>query len=77
LSRRLPEEDCPQSSFRHYAIGAEGRIEIESEWTARKRERAEGTLRPAAELLHPSQKPGLNESTPHTFVMWKKAEDSC
>ena len=30
----------PWSSFRHYATGAEGRIEIESEWTAQKRERA-------------------------------------
>jgi hypothetical protein len=27
------------SSFRHYATGLEGRVEIESEWTARKRER--------------------------------------
>jgi putative transposase len=27
------------SSFRHYATGGEGVVEIESEWTARKRER--------------------------------------
>ncbi len=32
-------EDWPWSSFRHYATGVEGVIEIESEWTARKRER--------------------------------------
>jgi hypothetical protein len=31
-------EDWEWSSFRHYATGAAGRVEIESEWTARKRE---------------------------------------
>jgi putative transposase len=31
-------EDWPWSSFRHYATGVEGTIEIESHWTARKRE---------------------------------------
>src|SRR5579871_6162930 len=36
-------EDWPWSSFLHYATGVEGRVEIESEWTARRRERA-GTL---------------------------------
>ncbi len=30
-------EDWPWSSFRHYATGATGTIEIESQWTARKR----------------------------------------
>ena len=29
-------EDWEWSSFRHYATGIEGRVEIESEWTARK-----------------------------------------
>jgi hypothetical protein len=48
-------EDWRWSSFRHYATGAEGRVEIESEWTARKRERAAGTLCPAVELPHSSQ----------------------
>ena len=48
-------EDWEWSSFRHYASGCEGRVEIESEWTARKRERAEGTLCPAVELPHSSQ----------------------
>jgi len=33
-------EDWEWSSFRHYATGYEGVVEIESEWTARKRERA-------------------------------------
>jgi len=49
-------EDWEWSSFRHYATGCEGRVEIESEWTARKRERAEGELCPAVELPHSSQK---------------------
>ena len=31
-------EDWPWSSFRHYATGVEGVVEIESEWTARRRE---------------------------------------
>jgi putative transposase len=31
-------EDWPWSSFRHYATGVEGMVEIESEWTARRRE---------------------------------------
>ena len=32
-------EDWPWSSFRHYAMGEIGTVEIESEWTARRRER--------------------------------------
>jgi putative transposase len=48
-------EDWEWSSFRHYATGCEGRVQIESEWTARKRERAAGTLCPAVELPHSSQ----------------------
>ncbi len=32
-------EDWTWSSFRHYMTGAEGVVEIESEWTGRKRER--------------------------------------
>jgi len=32
-------EDWKWSSFAHYSIGAEGVVEIESQWTARKRER--------------------------------------
>jgi putative transposase len=31
-------EDWPWSSFRHYATGEIGTVEIESEWTARRRE---------------------------------------
>jgi putative transposase len=49
-------EDWEWSSFRHYATGAEGRVQIESEWTARKREREAGRLCSAAvELPHSSQ----------------------
>lgn len=43
------------SSFLHYAIGCEGRVEIESEWTARKRQRLDGKLCPAIELPRSSQ----------------------
>ena len=32
-------EEWAWSSFRHYATGAEGRVEIESEWTAGRRRR--------------------------------------
>jgi putative transposase len=49
-------EDWEWSSFRQYATGCEGRVEIECEWTARRRERAAGTLFPAVELPHSSQK---------------------
>jgi hypothetical protein len=48
-------EDWEWSSFRHYATGCEGRVEIESELTARKRERAAGRLCPDVELPHSSQ----------------------
>ncbi len=48
-------EDWAWSSFLHHATGREGRIEIESEWTARKRERAAGRLCSVVELPHSSQ----------------------
>ncbi len=38
-------EDWPWSSFRHYATGVEGVVEIESQWTARKREQTGLELR--------------------------------
>ena len=53
-------EDWDWSSFRHYATGCEGRVEIESEWTARKRERAQGKLCSAVELPPLKPKRGLN-----------------
>jgi putative transposase len=38
-------EDWAWSSFRHYVTGEEGVVEIESEWTGRKRERMGMPLR--------------------------------
>ncbi len=35
-------EDWPWSSFRHYSTGVEGTVEIESFWTAYKREQITG-----------------------------------
>jgi putative transposase len=50
-------EEWEWSSFLHYATGIEGRVEIESEWVSRKRNRAAGKPCPAVELLpHSSQK---------------------
>ena len=49
-------EDWQWSSYRQYATGCEGRVQIESEWIATKRERAAGRLGPAKELPHSSQK---------------------
>jgi putative transposase len=42
VTRGLVEkaEDWPWSSFRHYAYGEDAPVEIESQWTARRRERA-------------------------------------
>jgi putative transposase len=48
-------EDWEWSSFLHYATGCEGRVEIESEWTARRRERAAERLCAAMKLPHSSQ----------------------
>jgi putative transposase len=48
-------EDWLWSSFRHYATGEAARVDIESDWTARQRERAAGRLCPAVELPHSSQ----------------------
>ncbi len=48
-------EDWNWSSFLHHATGVEGPVEIESEWTARRRERIAGKLCPAAENPHSSQ----------------------
>ena len=48
-------EDWQWSSFRHYQTGIEGAVEIESEWTANKRDRAAGRLYPLVESPHSSQ----------------------
>jgi putative transposase len=47
-------EDWPWSSFRHYATGVEGVVQIESQWTASRRERAGVSLR-VRELPRSSQ----------------------
>ena len=51
-------EDWPWSSYRHYVSGELGAVEIESQWTARQRERAgifpTVRLRPPAENPRPS-----------------------
>jgi putative transposase len=52
-------EDWPWSSFHHYVSGESGPVEIESQWTARKRER-DGIfptvrVRPPAENPRPSE----------------------
>ncbi len=61
-------EDWEWSSFRHYATGCEGRVEIESEWTAGQRERAAGRLCPAVELPDSSQKDGLSGPPPRHYL---------
>jgi putative transposase len=48
-------EDWAWSSFLHHATGGEGRVEIESEWTARQREREAERLCAGVELPHSSQ----------------------
>ena len=57
VKRGLAErpEDWLWSSFRHYASGVEGVVEIESQWTARKRERMgmEATVSPQSQNPHP------------------------
>jgi putative transposase len=53
-------EDWQWSSFRHYATGVEDVVEIESEWTGRRRERmGRPLLLKIVELPHPSN-PGLD-----------------
>lgn len=51
----LPEE-WPWSSFRHYALREKGVVEIESEWTARDRER-QAQEGPERIFLIPGQRP--------------------
>jgi hypothetical protein len=48
-------EDWEWSSFRHYLTGFEGRVEIESSWTARRREKLGITLK--AGLQKPTTRP--------------------
>jgi putative transposase len=50
-------EDWAWSSFRHYLNGEAGAVEIESQWTARKRERR-GIL-PTVKVRMPTEKPPI------------------
>jgi putative transposase len=52
-------EDWEWSSFRHYVSGVEGVVEIESQWTARKRERLGITLQLSAPSLQKAEGQGL------------------
>jgi len=56
VSRGLVQrpEEWKWSSFAHYATGIEGTVEIESQWTARRREPL-GVL-PTASIAHPPAK---------------------
>jgi putative transposase len=54
-------EEWKWSSFRQWSTGCDGTVEIESLWTARKRERTGLVLRLAT---HPSPKPGERVGQP-------------
>lgn len=60
-------EDREWSSFRQYATGGQGRVEIEPEWTARTRERGVRILCPAAELLSSRGDPYVVSTCPCAF----------
>jgi len=64
LRRGLCEraEDWAWSSFRQWATGCEGRVEVECQWTARKRERM-GVV-PTMTRTHPSPKTGERVGQP-------------
>jgi len=53
------------SSFVHYATGAEGVVEIESQWTARKREKM--GITPTVAIAHPSPKSGERVGQPRVL----------
>ena len=52
-------EDWEWSSYRHYLTGAEGSVEIESQWTARRRERL--GIFPMLKVRAPAEKPRPSE----------------
>jgi putative transposase len=68
-------EQWPWSSFRHYVSGIEGAVEIESQWTARRREQLGVTL----QLLRQDQSPrpvsaqnaGQGRGTRENNIVWK------
>ena len=60
-------EDWAWSSFVHYVTGAEGTVEIESEWTGRRRERMGMPLRVKVREAAPTLSPKAGEKggAPH------------
>jgi putative transposase len=56
-------DDWKWSSFRQWAIGCDGRVEVESQWTASKREETSASL--ALRSAHPSPKAGERVGQPH------------
>jgi len=54
-------EDWAWSSFRHYATGEDGVVEIESEWTGRRRERMGQPLRVRVRSAAPTLSPKEGE----------------
>jgi putative transposase len=64
VKRGLAErpEDWLWSSFRHYLYGEEGIVEIESEWTARRREKL--GIRPVATIRSERKSPPLATAAP-------------
>ena len=59
-------EDWRWSSFRHYALGETGVVEIESQWTARKREWA--GIVPTVNICSPQKGPAQAELERATLV---------
>src|SRR5713101_5334191 len=53
-------EDWQWSSFRHYATGAEGRVEIESEWNGTKTRTSGGNTLPSRRTAPLKPKSGLS-----------------
>ena len=56
-------EDWEWSSFRQWATGCEGRVEVECQWTARRREQMGIFI--SAIRTHPSPTPGERVGQPH------------
>jgi len=59
------------SSFRHYLSGAEGIVEIESQWTARKRELLGVTPQLRAQGQNPRPVPAKNAGTRADWIRAK------
>jgi len=72
VNRGLVEkpEDWKWSSFRHYATGVEGVVEIESEWTARRRE-AEQSGQANSYASHPCDRTNRKDGAPKVYAEMK------